>query len=126
MADIKVTGFINAVKSIGSGTLVELAEKHRRKNETTGEWENDGTATYYDVWVDRAENPDNAVAENNLVTVEGSFKTKRTEKDGKTYFTNVVNARLITAAGRGGSVASAPNIDWASTVKSVPQDEAPF
>jgi hypothetical protein len=120
MADIKVTGFINAVKTIGSGTLVELAEKHRRKNPTSGDWENDGTATYYDVWVDRAESEPGAIKEDNLVTVEGSFKTKKTEKDGKTYYTNVINARTVSNAGRSG--ASATVTEWATPAAA----EAPF
>lgn len=123
MADIKVTGFINAVKTIGSGTLIELAEKHSRKNEQ-GDWEKDGTATYYDVWVDRAEIESGALATDNLVTVEGSFRTKVSEKDGRKFYTNVINARTVSGVTRGG--ASAPVTDWASTVKSVPEVEAPF
>lgn len=122
MADIKVTGFINAVKTIGSGTLVELAEKHRRKNEATGSWENDGTSTYYDVWVDRADIEPGSVVENNLVTIEGSFRTKVTEKDGRKFYTNVINARTISALAR-----QAANTDWASAVKSIGAvEEAPF
>lgn len=126
MADIKVTGFINAVKTIGSGTLIEVAEKHSRKN-AAGEWEKDGTATYYDVWVDRADKETGSVEEGNLVTIEGSFRTKVTEKDGRKFYTNVINARTVTKTGRGSSGGfSAPNTDWASTVKAVTEDEAPF
>lgn len=125
MADIKVTGFINNIKQVGNGTVVELSEKGRRKNESTGEWENDGTATYFDVWVDRAEVEPGALVENSLVTVSGSFKTKVTEKDGRKFHTNVVNAKTVSKPVRGGgsSVASAVNSEWATPAQS---SEIPF
>jgi hypothetical protein len=101
--------------------LVELAEKHRRKNDATGEWENDGTATYYDVWVDRAQGWANGINENTLVTVHGNFKTKVSEKDGRKFYTNVINAREIEVTNKGG--ARGVNVEWATPVSDV---EVPF
>jgi single-stranded DNA-binding protein len=123
MADIKVTGFINEIKQVGTGTVVELAEKHRRKNEATGEWENDGTATYFDIWVDRAEVEAGALAKNSLVTVTGNFKTKVTEKDGRKFYTNVINAKTVAKPTRSGSAPAAVNPEWAIPAQSA---EIPF
>jgi hypothetical protein len=123
MADIKVTGFINEIKQVGTGTVVELAEKHRRKNEATGEWENDGTATYFDIWVDRAEVEAGALAKNSLVTVTGNFKTKVTEKDGRKFYTNVINAKTVAKPVRNGAATSTVNTEWATPAQST---EIPF
>jgi hypothetical protein len=109
MADIKLTGYINDIRQVGTGTVAEVAEKHSRKNPSTGMWEPDGTATYYDVWVDRAETEAGALEVNSLVTITGSFKTKKTEKeDGRVFYSNVVNARTITKPNRGGSETAHP------------------
>lgn len=132
MADIKFTGYVNKIRQVGTGTVVEVAEKHRRKNEATGEWENDGTATYYDVWVDRAQIEDGALVENGLATVEGSFRTKVSEKDGRKYYTNVVNAKVITKVSRGGASAPQGGSDWGTPsaalagIGAVPVADAPF
>jgi hypothetical protein len=123
MADIKVTGFINEIKQVGTGTVVELAEKHRRKNEATGEWENDGTATYFDIWVDRAEVEAGALTKNSLVTVTGNFKTKVTEKDGRKFFTNVINAKTVANPVRNGAAPAAVNAEWSTPPQST---EIPF
>lgn len=123
MADIKVTGFINEIKQVGTGTVVELAEKHRRKNEATGEWENDGTATYFDIWVDRAAVEAGALAKNSLVTVTGNFKTKVTEKDGRKFYTNVINAKTVAKPVRNGAAPSTVNTEWATPAQST---EIPF
>ena len=96
MAQIKVTAYLNTIKSIGTSTLFEIGERHSRKNETTGAWEQDGTNTYYDVWVDRAGADLTQFAEGDLIVIEGSFRTKKTEKaDGKVYYNNVINASSL-------------------------------
>lgn len=97
MAQIKVTAYLNTIKKIGDATLFEVGERHSKKNPQTGAWEQDGTNTYFDVWVDRAGADLSQFAEGDLINIEGSFRTKKTEKpDGKVYYNNVINATALS------------------------------
>lgn len=132
MADIKFTGWINEIRVLPQGTVIEVAEKHRRKNDATGEWENTGEATYYDVWVDRAQYDPEELRESNLVRIEGSFKTKVTEKDGRKFYRNVINARTLESVSRDGGpvsaawAAGAPASAAESPQAAVWSDDTPF
>lgn len=101
MAQIKVTAYLNTIKKIdgvgGTSTLFEVGERHSKKNPQTGAWEQDGTNTYFDVWVDRAGADLSQFVEGDLINIEGSFRTKKTEKpDGKVYYNNVINATALS------------------------------
>lgn len=131
MAQIETVCYINKVKQIGTGTVLECAERHSKKNPQTGQYEPDGTVTYYDVWADNAEMEHGAMAENNLVRITGSFKTKVTEKDGRKFYTNVIQAKTIAFAKAGGSakaapVASEPVLPSTWVEKPAADVEAPF
>ena len=95
MAQIKVTAYLNKIKHTQYGTIFEIGERHSKKNQATGEWETDGTNTYYDAWVDRTGADASLFNEGDLIMLEGSFRTKKTEKDGKTYYNNVINATSL-------------------------------
>lgn len=95
MAQIKVTAYLNKIKFTQYGTIFEIGERHSRKNPDTGAYEQDGTNTYYDVWVDRSGADASLFNEGDLVVIEGSFRTKKSEKDGKTYYNNVINATSL-------------------------------
>ena len=95
VAKIEVTAYLNKIKHTQYGTIFEIGERHSKKNQTTGEWEQDGTNTYYDVWVDRSGADASLFNESDLIVVEGSFRTKKTEKEGKTYYNNVINATSL-------------------------------
>ena len=121
MADIKVTAYLNKIKTTLYGTVFEIGERHSKKNQETGEWEKDGENTYYDVWVDRAENfQADAFAEGQLIKVEGRFRTKaKKSQDGNVYKTNVINANSVQPFERQ-AAATVPDT-WAE----IPAD-APF
>lgn len=97
MATIKVTAYLNEVKDINGSVLFKVGERHTRKNETTGEWEQNGENSYYDVWTSRAGVNPAMFEVGELIVIEGGYRsTKKETEDGKTYFNHVINATSLS------------------------------
>lgn len=128
MAKIEIVGFVNSVKEINGSWVVELAEKHRRRNQA-GEWETDGTATYYDVWM---QDEHAFVQENALVRVNGSFKTKKSTYNDKmtgeprVSYRNTVNAFSCEPVGASNSPTGGSPLKQAFPDEPVFPEAAPF
>lgn len=96
MATIKVTAYLNEVKDIKGSTLFKVGERHARKNDATGEWEQNGDNSYFDVWTSRAEINPAAFEIGDLIVIEGSYRSTKVEtEEGKTYFNHVINATSV-------------------------------
>lgn len=104
MADIKVTSaFIEDVITDRDGTPFALrtSEPHRRKNDA-GEWETTAR-TFRTIRASR----DSGIRLTNYVKgdrvqFEGTEKTEKRDKDGKTYYDLVVWVSSLTVIGGGG------------------------
>ena len=123
MATIQFTGYLNEIKSLTGGLVIfRMGERQSKKNAQTGEWEIDGY-TYYDVFIDQAGVDASQFSEGQLLDVTRKFKTKKSVKDDRTFYNNVVSATSVAVKARNeGSPQPAAN-SW--TVVATPED-APF
>ena len=116
MADVKVANaFVEDVVSDRDGVVFALrtSEPHRRKNDQ-GEWETTAR-TFRTVRASRDSGVDLSVfRKGDRVEFQGSEKTEKRERDGRTFYDLIVWVASIAALGGSGgrSQAPAPDEPW--------------
>lgn len=113
MADVITIerAWVNKVKQLQFGTIIEVASNQRAKNQTTGEWETVGK-TYYEVSLGDGVDA-SAISEGIEVRIVGTFKAVKWERDGKTGLNLKVRASEITPIQKpGGAAAPAASQSW--------------
>jgi single-stranded DNA-binding protein len=128
MAEIKFTGFVDPWSSSNEQHPdwgMKVVEPHRRKNDTTDEWETVGRTwrtvkAAYEITIDFTQ-----FKKGDRVTVVGREITETREVDGKKYYTLTVKAEsvIVESAGQSSAAPVAASSDWGTPAVSV---EAPF
>ena len=115
MADVITIerAWVNKVKQLQFGTVLEIASNQRAKNQDTGEWETVGK-TYYEVTLADGVSASDIV-EGIEVRVVGTFKAVKWERDGKTGLNLKVRASEISPIIKSDSVAGSVPTGWVET-----------